>query len=170
MCLINEQWDELLGSNTCHQNLKVQLEAGNTWYTQWANTGTILFKIFINGLDDGTECTLSKFANYTRLGRVADTPKGYAVVQRDLKRLEKWADTDLMKLSRGKGQVSHLGGKNPMDKYREQISGEGPWWTASWTWARHVSLQKSKSTASCTALVGLSPAGWRRWSFPSIQH
>jgi len=48
-----------------------------------------LFSIFINELDDQAECTLSEFADDTRLGGVADMPKGHDVIEKNLDRLEK---------------------------------------------------------------------------------
>ena len=79
--------------------------------------GPIQFSIFINDLDDGAVCTLGKFADSTKLGGVADAPEGHAAIQRDLDRLEKWADRNLMQYNKGKYKVLHLGRNNPRHQY-----------------------------------------------------
>ena len=59
------------------------------WCPAGISVGPILFNIFIDDLEKGTKCSISKFADDTKL-RWFGTPEGQDAIQKDLDKLEKW--------------------------------------------------------------------------------
>ncbi|KAJ7412714.1 rna-directed dna polymerase from mobile element jockey-like [Pitangus sulphuratus] len=96
--LVNKELAAWLHSKSCGQHLNVQMETSD----ECCSTGQVLFNIFVGNMNSGIECTLSQFADNTRMCGGVNTLEGRDVFQRDLDRLKRCVCVKLMKSNKAK--------------------------------------------------------------------
>ena len=81
--------------------------------TRGREGSTFISNIFISDTDDGMECPFSKFADNTKLSSAVGMTAARDAIRRDLKKLERWAQVNLVSFYKAKCTVLHLGWGHP---------------------------------------------------------
>ena len=79
--------------------------------------GPILFLVYINDIDEGLTCTISKFADDTKIANNVLTNDQVQEFQTNLGKLSNWAKTWQMSFNTDKCKVLHIGYRNEKRNY-----------------------------------------------------
>ena len=71
--------------------------------------GSVLFLIYVNDIDDGLVCKVSKFADDTKIASKVTTTQDRETLQSDLDQLTRWANKWQIKSNIDKCKVLYIG-------------------------------------------------------------
>jgi len=71
--------------------------------------GAVFFNILISDVDDWIECTISKFADATKVSGAVDTTEERDTILREMDVLKKCTHENLMRFKKAKCKMLHLG-------------------------------------------------------------
>ncbi|KAJ7420116.1 rna-directed dna polymerase from mobile element jockey-like [Pitangus sulphuratus] len=90
-------------------NIMMNAEEIQEFHPYLRQRSDLRYKLTIYQQDKKIECTLSRFADYSKISDAVDIHEGWGAIQGDLDKLEKWVHGNPVRFNKTKCKVLHLG-------------------------------------------------------------